>query len=579
MKNLILYLKLTLFSMVVWNYGSAKDDFLSLLPDNAVFLMEVDDLKEFSESIESGPLGEFSKSKAWDTMKEWAEDEWQNEMKNESENIEIFLEHLQEWTDNFSGGAVLGIWNLEKIFSKKMPNMSLLIKTDSTTDQLEETLKLMKKEVASSGGKSSWELENIKGQDVHWIGTEKDKEKNQRLAIVLFDKTLGIFISGEDHVKETLMRRAGESPSDSMVKNVNYLDLFEEIERGAARIFLNFEPLRSLMEKAESLPGMQIPENPFGITTSKLISGLGLDSLECLGIQIDPSDDKLVLSSGAFFSHYDGIFSFMQHEEEGEVIPYDFIPNQAFSATSARYNFALLWPTVEKIVSGLSPQLLLLMNSQIQAFEEQAGVAFRRDVLGSLGDEAVSFSLLNGKAKTIEDFEKANPSFYGISLTNSKLFDRSLRSMIDSFAPGNELFKDRVHKGVTIRKLRGLEESGVSLSYAVTDKWFFLAMGEDNQLNQMINRLQGKGRSLWKNKEVQKTLADLPDGVRQLDYMNLERLVEFLVPIAISSIESEGEFELSADDFPQLPYFLLAWSKNVKRGIIGKGELYPISGK
>ena len=433
--------------------------------------------------------------------------------------------------------------------------------------------------MASSGGKSSWELENIKGQDVHWIGAEKDKEKNQRLAIVLFDKTLGIFISGEDHVKETLMRRAGESSSDSMVKNVNYLDLFEEIERGAARIFLNFEPLRSLMEKAESLPDMQIPENPFGITTSKLISGLGLDSLECLGIQIDPSDDKLVLSSGAFFSHYDGIFSFMQHEEEGEVIPYDFIPNQAFSATSARYNFALLWPTVEKIVSGLSPQLLLLMNSQIQAFEEQAGVAFRRDVLGSLGDEAVSFSLLNGKAKTIEDFEKANPSFYGISLTNSKLFDRSLRSMIDSFAPGNELFKDRVHKGVTIRKLRGLEESGISLSYAVTDKWFFLAMGEDNQLNQMINRLQGKGRSLWKNKEVQKTLAGLPNGVRQLDYMNLERLVEFLVPIAISSIESEGEFELSADDFPQLPYFLLAWSKNVKRGIIGKGELYPISGK
>ncbi len=52
------------------------------------------------------------------------------------------------------------------------------------------------------------------------------------------------------------------------------------------------------------------------------------------------------------------------------------------------------------------------MNSQIQAFEDQAGVPFRRDILGSFGDEMVSFSFLDQDAKIANDFENANPSFY-----------------------------------------------------------------------------------------------------------------------------------------------------------------------
>ena len=217
---------------------------------------------------------------------------------------------------------------------------------------------------------------------------------------------------------------------------------------------------------------------------------------------------------------------------------------------------------------------MLLVNSQIQAFEEKSGVAFRRDVMGTLGDEAFSFSLLPGRVQSIEDFEKSS-DFFGISLTDSKLFDRSLRTMIDSVAPGNDLFTERVHRGVTIRKLRGLEESGISLSYAVTDKWLLLAMGQDNQLNQIINRMNGKGRSLWEKKEVQQALADLPEDTNQLEFADFEKLVKFLTSLAVIALESEGEIEMKASDFPDFPYFLIGWSKNVRRGIIAEAKLYP----
>ena len=71
----------------------------------------------------------------------------------------------------------------------------------------------------------------------------------------------------------------------------------------------------------------------------------------------------------------------------------------------------------------------------------------------------------------------------------------------------------------------------------------------------------------------------MPDGVRQIDYVNFDRLTQFLVPIIMDSIKDESDLKLKPKDFPELPYFLLAWSKNVKNGIIGKGELFPISKK
>jgi hypothetical protein len=554
----------------------AESTLLPMLPEQTVFLVEVDNLKGMSESIESGPLGELSQSNAWEKIGNWVEGKMQSELGENSDDIELLFERIKEWEKSMNGSAVLAMGNLEKMLSKKMPDITLLMETDFSQKKLNDTLKWIKKEVISSGGKFSWEREKIAGEEVHWIGSGPTKEKNEQMAIFLSGQTLGFLLGGKDHVTDTLLRAAGNSSGSSLARNDNYLDLFEEIEEGAARIFLDFEALGSLLKVAGSIPKMQIPENPFGVTTTNLISAMGIDSMQCLGIQLDPSNEDMVISSAIFFSKFEGIFSFVQPEGKDEAILYDFIPAQAFTSTSMRYDFSKLWTTTEKIISELSPQLLLLVNSQIQAFEEQAEVAFRRDILGSLGNEAFSFSLLPGKVKTIKDFEKTS-DFFGISLKDSELFDRSLRTMIDSFSAGNDLFQERVHQGVTIRKLRGLEQSGISFSYAVTEKWLLLAMGEDNQLNQIINRINGKGLSLWQQKEIKLALGDLADGSNQIEFADFEKLVSFLSSIAVISSESEEDLELKSSDFPDFPYFLMAWSKTVRRGIKAKARLYPKS--
>ena len=578
MKKIFLFIGTVYFSFFC-NHLFAKRDLLELVPKDSVFLLEIDNISEFNKEIEAGPLGEFMKSNAWEKIYQWMEGEWKDEISYNDEKKDLLIERVEEWLGSFKGQALLAVGNMEHLLSKKLPKVTLLLHTDLTKKDLDESLDSMKREIVSNGGKVSWEREKIAGQEVHLIGPDKENAKQPPIAFMLFDKTVGIFTGGREHVKDILSKRSKDSSFQSMRNNNNYLDLFDEIDRGSARMFFNFQFLNKFMKEVESNPSLTVPENPFGINTSNLISALGLDSIDCIAIQVDSAAEHLTISSGAFFNQYEGLFSFIQHDGKEEAIPYDFVPSQAFTVSSARYDFGKLWSTMEKIVSDLSPQLLLLMNSQIQAFEDQAGVPFRRDVMGSFGDEMVSFSFLDQEAKTADDFDNANPSIYAISLKDSELFDRSLRSMIEAFSSGQDLFEDRIHKGVSIRKIRGIESSGISISYAVTEKWFLLGMGDDVHMTQLINRLDGKGRSIWSNKQINRALKAMPNGARQIDYVNFDMLTQFLIPVIMDSIKNESDLELSGKDFPELPYFLLAWSKNVKRGIIGKGELFPISKK
>ena len=111
------------------------------------------------------------------------------------------------------------------------------------------------------------------------------------------------------------------------------------------------------------------------------MDALGLNSLDCLGLQIDLSDKSLSLSSAFFVNKYEGIFSLMEDNGKKANL-HSFVPTNLMTASSVRYDLSKLWPKVEEMMREISPQLLLLVNSQIQAFEDQIGVPFRKKHTG-----------------------------------------------------------------------------------------------------------------------------------------------------------------------------------------------------
>ena len=95
-----------------------------------------------------------------------------------------------------------------------------------------------------------------------------------------------------------------------------------------------------------------------------------------------------------------------------------------------------------------------------------------------------------------------------------------MRAMVDSVSQGNELFEETEYKGVTIRSMRGLEAAGLSIAYAITDDWLLVSMGKQQYLNQVINRMKKGKNSLWDSSFIENAMADLPRGIRQVDYVD-----------------------------------------------------------
>ena len=580
----------------------AKSKLLERIPSNSVLVVSVDDWSDFSEKIEDGPFGLFAKSPAWRKMSEWMEDEFESGFGEEDPALEEMIEQMKEWKDSFNGGLAMSVGGFDKMMGTLSdgtefqdlppPSAIFLLETEKTDKDLIKTLRWMKQEIKRSDGDFGWDRSKVAGTEVHWIGTKKSKD-NEKAAVFIKEKIFHLILGGEENVREALLL-GSDASSKAISDNDQYLDLFDEIGDGDARLFMNFKPLVSMMEELVENPKFELPENPFGMKTEGLMEALGLDSLDCLGLQIDVSDESFSLSSAFFVTKYDGIFSLMEDDGKKANL-HSFVPPGLMSASSVRYDLSKLWPKMEEMMKEMSPQLFLLVNSQIQAFEDQIGVPFRKNVLGSLGDDLVSFSRLNADwaenvsqlfSDALDDDEldeldaaqlsSPTSDVYAISLRDPKLFDQALRATMDGATKGADMFVERKHKGTLIRSMRGLEQAGVSLSYAVTDKWLLLTMGEDQLLNQVIDRMQSDQKSLWDRKDVKSALRDFPDQVSQVEYFDLGQLMEMLKPMMGEMMEDEGaDLDLKPRDLPDFPYFMLGWAKYVKRGMVSKITLFP----
>ena len=291
---------------------------------------------------------------------------------------------------------------------------------------------------------------------------------------------------------------------------------------------------------------------------------------------MDFGKEGLEIGSALFMGKREGLLQLMRYPKgHAPLVP--FVPSGVFAATVARYDLGAVWPVVEEIIRKVSPALHLLVNSQIQAFETTAGVNVRKDLLGGFGEEIVTFSDLKAleNLEDLADSELPVGEFYAISLRDSEVFDRALRTMLDAFAPGAELFQDREHKGVTVRTMRGTEGAGIDISYAITSKWLLLNVGDRSRMIRAINRLAKSRKSLWKKPSIVAALREAPEDVKQLDYLDMENLMDFLFPLLDMALEESFGETFFEDDLPSLPYFMLGWTRDSKRGFISKAKLFP----
>ena len=124
-----------------------------------------------------------------------------------------------------------------------------------------------------------------------------------------------------------------------------------------------------------------------------------------------------------------------------------------------------------------------------------------------------------------------------------------------------------------VRNLR--DQADMSFSYAVTPKWLFLNMGDRARMLKTISRSQKPRKSLWKRPDVTAALEDLPNEYNQLEYMDLKVVVDLLGPLLQQGVEEATGESLDLGEMPDLPFFMLSWGRDVRRGMVGKVKIFP----
>tara|TARA_B100001123_G_scaffold417520_1_gene520357 strand:- start:1133 stop:2971 length:1839 start_codon:yes stop_codon:yes gene_type:complete len=569
----------------------AKPSLAEYLPTDAWGVIEVENIATLQKEVGEGPFGKMWDSPAMKELKGYLLEEMMDFPEDEEgEATKELFDRILGLTEKFSGQAALSIGGLEQIvFEEKEakadnPQIVFLAETDATLAELEELLEWMDetdRKVNKDGNHLRIEKTKVRGHQVLWLAPENqaDDDPNARFGLFLIDGVLGV--GGDRSVMEEVIERMAKGKGASFADNRDYRDAFDEIGRGDVRAFINFRPMLAMLDKMKDNPTLVIEENPLGVTTEGLFNAMKLDGLECYAMQMDFDRRGMEMSTCLYMSKKEGLLALFQSSEES-VSPISFVPRDVVSASVFRYDLGQAWDTVMKMLQDVSPAMFLLIDGQIKVFESEAGVSLRKDVLGSLGDEIVSFSETNLEALSVEEnlapdeqvsLDSLFGEFYAIALDDGDRFDRSLRTLVGVLAPGNELFEESEHKGVVIRELR--VETGMSFSYAVTPKWLFLNFGDRPRMIQAISRSQKPRKSLWSRADVAAAMEDLPNDYNQLGYSDFQGSVDMLGFLFKEVMNQTTGEKVDLSEMPEMPYFMLSWGKNSRRGTVSKSRLFP----
>ncbi len=595
MKTIYLAFNL-LFALLVKQTFAKQDStsFPSILPQDTLISLEVDNWVELKSNMSDGPWGQVSSFPVWKKLSKWIDAELKHET-SKNKNFEEAYDRLVEPVINsLDGEMIFGISDLENLMvsekvdgtgnsssrrAQKMPFFAAIFKSSLSKGKFAEMITFIK-EISKVKNNSRIKVieEKVGKVKIFWIFHKKNEvlekldPKSTGFCMSLHKGQL-YFLMGDAERVESVFEKQNRF-NDSLAGNDTYVDCFEDIGKGQARIFINFNEGIGLFEKMKDHAKIEIPQNPFGVNVDSLIQGLGLDGLNYLGLQLNFEDESFEISSSLGMSQRNGLLALLA-PVGGDLVNHKFIADNVFSVSNARQDLFEIWPRLETMLKDISPGLHLLVTSQIQAFEDQADVAVRDDLLGSLGSEFVSLSYLNRNNQREVSNTVPSSTIYAIRLKDADLFDRTMRAVMDSVSQGNELFEDREYRGTTIRSMRGLESAGLAISYAIMNDWLLLSMGKERFMNQLINKMEENEDSLWDAPFMNDALEDLPSGIRQTDYVDFREMFSFF-QIMTEAIDDD-EIKFSSEDFGEFPYFMFGWSKDTDNGIVSKLKMYPFN--
>lgn len=190
----------------------------------------------------------------------------------------------------------------------------------------------------------------------------------------------------------------------------------------------------------------------FGPKPDAILNALGLTSLKSLAFSATADDqgEDVHLFLGSPEADRRGLFR-LPVSPGADATPPAFVPEDAAGFSRARLSGPRLWETITAVANGVAPGMLDfgIASLEAQIKERNPNFDFRRDLIGSLGDDLIAFQK-SPRQHTLEALN-AQPSITLIASPNPNRLLDSLKSMVS--ASLGMTFEQREFLGRTIHSL------------------------------------------------------------------------------------------------------------------------------
>jgi hypothetical protein len=176
-------------------------------------------------------------------------------------------------------------------------------------------------------------------------------------------------------------------------------------------------------------------------------------------------------------------------------------------------------------------------HAQVADLDKRAGIDLKRDIFDNFGDETFSAAQFDAPKASGGPSGQKPRQLLVFSLNDAKAFAGALEALKNGLMgpAAAQMFRTRDYLGTTIHTMvkpgaPGAAQEGnpppeAVFAYAVTQRHWVLAIGDDDLVEMAIQNLNSPQPSYWSRPAVKAALGKLPAGATGYGYTDLKKLV------------------------------------------------------
>ena len=367
-----------------------------------------------------------------------------------------------------------------------------------------------------------------------------------------------------------------EGTETSISDSAPYKRSREHSGRGDIGLYVNLaELIPSLNTALENLPIYNMLAL-FGVTPQSLKSALSLESMEGVSMDFDVVADGILGYFGILYSEKSGLLSLLEYAE-GDLPEARYVPGKVLNSSIALFDLSAMYGSLEKILGNVSPQVVSMLDIQMQAIQTNTGVDLRTSILENFGTQIVGFSILKEEVSNVMELLQPQQVIV-IDLRDAEAFGQALNALIDNAQALRSSIDESVFEGETIYSIvvpNDPSQPPMEIHYTITRSKFILITGQVILLHSVISSMGQDDDGLWQEPETLALFERIgqPNAVNRT-YYDAEQFIGALFKALASSDNFDNIPEsLQSGKIPQSlkgPFRLVSETNEAPGGLFGR---------